>query len=611
MTYKLGLVQTSDIIGNNLVLPLAIGALWTFAKQHVDVQKSWQLCSVVYQHQSVEETAIMLSKNDMICFSTYIWNADFHLELAKEIKKHNANIKLVFGGPHFSDKWPDFWEQHKHIIDLVFLGEGEESFLQLLLKYPDWNEILQLPGAWSPTSFLGVCPRVNLDKYVSPYLDGFYDSIIKSSQLQGYTVQAVIQTNRGCPYHCTFCEQGKEYKNKLYSSDIQQTMQEIEWCGKNKIEYLTIADDNFGILNRDVDIMEKICMISKTYGYPKILDTTYAKNNPKNVFAIASLDKAYGTNLIKGITIAVQSNNVDTLRHIKRFNLHDVKMFDLVGQLKRIGVPIYAEMIWPLPFETIESLYMGIDQNINCGLDNWIAVYPLSMQTSADLFHDFGHQYQFAEQAIDISSVAKSHIKMNTPMSSDWADHEAVVEGHVFYMWLTALYFFGFSRPLIDLLKTQNELSASQIINSITRYIENSDKYPDLKLQHQTLKEFWKQWLTYQEPPEIGQFTGQDMNFWYPYTHHASWLQNNHELWLEFLDSWARENTNITACKIPDIIDKCRHAVVRFDQVYPYQCSQGTVSLLCDPPSFTDKFEFCRYYYWYNRKRGYSRTIIT
>jgi hypothetical protein len=606
MTLKIALVQVSDRIATNVILPLAIGVLWTAAKHDQIAGQRWRLGSVIYEPLPIDDVAAELAIHDMVCFSTYIWNADYHIALATAIKQRNPDCFLVFGGPHFVETWPNFWAEHDKILDLVLLGEGEKSFVDLLSVYPDPDQMSKIPGAWSKKYKFGIADRIQLEHYVhSPYLEGFYDGIIESCRARSLNVQITIQTNRGCPYHCTFCEEGKEYKNKIYQYNLDKILQEIEWCGRNQIEFVNIADDNFGILDRDVIIMEKICATSQRYGYPKIIDATYAKNNPRNVLAIAGLDKKYGTNLIRGITVALQSQNIQTLHEIKRFNLPEKKQNTLLIELKKLGVPTYAELIWPLPFETYKSLCSGIDLAIGQGLDNWIGMYPLSIVPSADLYHDFRQHYKFSDST-SADNNTRFHFNRNVPIQSDWVDHDRVVRGHVFYLWLTTLYFFGFARPAIDYF-THRE-SVSLVVNDIMDYLDLQPDHHPVKIQHRKLNQFWSTWLISGVSPDLGQFPGQDMEFWYPYTHHASWLQINHDTWLDCLAGWLDKRS----CLDRDLVlDLCRHSVVKFGQQYPLRHREYNIELSHDQPDFANLHEFCRYYYWYNRKRGYSRTMIT
>jgi radical SAM superfamily enzyme YgiQ (UPF0313 family) len=352
--YRLGLVQINDLIGENVILPLSIGTLWAQHVLHPWVLKKWQLSKIVHLNSFSQNDVEELARCHMVCFSTYMWNVEYHVNLATEIKKINPDCYIVAGGPNYNAKDSSFWQTHRNIFDLIILGDGEHSFIDLLKQFPSQHKINQIPGAWiADAAAPAQAERISAtDQLASPYLTGFYNDLVKDIHKNNYCLQAVIQTNRGCPYHCTFCEEGSDYHNKIYTMNLDRIMKEIEWCGVNQVEYLTIADDNFGILSRDIEIMEELCKTKIKYGYPKILDATWAKNNTKNVLAMIELDKKYQTDLIRSITVSVQSENTNTLTAIKRFNLDNNKKENFISQLKKHNVPCYAELIWPLPFET-------------------------------------------------------------------------------------------------------------------------------------------------------------------------------------------------------------------------------------------------------------------
>ena len=46
----------------------------------------------------------------------------------------------------------------------------------------------------------------------SPYLDGLFDELIKDCE---YNLEGTIETTRGCPYSCTYCEIGTSYYQKI------------------------------------------------------------------------------------------------------------------------------------------------------------------------------------------------------------------------------------------------------------------------------------------------------------------------------------------------------------------------------------------------------------
>ena len=66
---------------------------------------------------------------DMIAFSTYIWNKNMTLDLAREIKKHR-DVKVSLGGPEVSYNVREVMEKY-YFVDYVLSGEGEEIFGRL------------------------------------------------------------------------------------------------------------------------------------------------------------------------------------------------------------------------------------------------------------------------------------------------------------------------------------------------------------------------------------------------------------------------------------------------------------------------------------------------
>jgi len=580
MTHSIALVQANDIIGNNVRLPLAIGVLWQQAMTSTLNSNKWELEKIVHAKLPVNETAQQLSHCDVVAFSCYVWNFEYHMQLAQAIKKINPTCFVVVGGPQIHTGFVDFWPAWGHCIDFALLGEGDNSFCQLLEQWPA-QQSSAIPGAWTKDWCQGEAPRTeNLTTLPSPYLNGFYDSIIQEETAKGHYIEAVLQTNRGCPYHCTFCEEGKEYKNKMFFYDEKQIRQEIEWFGINKIEMVDIADDNWGIADRDVDLMQYICETKLKYGYPNVLDATYAKNAPDRLWAIAKIDHRFGTKLIRGITFAYQSNNTETLSAIKRFNLVPDKQYQLIKKLKSIGTPTYVEMIWPLPYETYQTFCQGIDDTIDLGLDTWLQVYTLGMSPSTDLYDDFVNSYDLAASKSNQSFIPA----FATPVSNKWVTNETMIQGQVFYTWLAVLYYFGFARPVLEWFK----LSKGQTITqTVDKFIEFAGSDTTLCAYKEKINNYWQQSILKQPLPDIGMFKN-STDFWQPYTHLASWLQHDHDNFIvsvgEFLESQQLDTSDISR-----LTEKLKHCIVKFSH------------------SDADKFfNFCQQYYFYKRKSGAS-----
>jgi radical SAM superfamily enzyme YgiQ (UPF0313 family) len=607
MQYRASLVQSNDDVGGNVILPLAIGVLWQYAQQHPIIANSWQLGTIVYNKKNnLDYLAADLATSHIVFMSSYIWNLEYHIELASKIKQINHNCFIVMGGPEIHDKC-DLWTLTSS-VDLAIDGEGEESFLKILLQWPllDLNAI---PGAFTKSHYHEIAPRQHTFEYqTSPYLSGFYNNIVRHERSQGKTLQAVIQTNRGCPYHCTFCEEGKSYKNKIFFYDEQRIKDEVTWIGKNQIEFLTIADDNWGIVDQDVELMQHICQVSKTYGYPKIIDATYAKNAPDRLLKIAQIDHDMGTNLIRGVTVSLQSTYTPTLSAIKRFNLVDHRQQKMVDELHKINIPTYVEIIWPLPHETLESFCNGIDQVIDNGTANWLAVYPLGLLKSADLYQDHLKDYKFASSN-DVPGFVDFYPskKDSMPVASNWASYDEVIQGHVIYGWIAVLHYFGFASPVLDWLHQHKKISKTQCVMLFREFLNNNSNKSTLAQIDNVYQEFWQAWLQRKPVPEFGILPREKTQFWYPYTHLGCAIQYHlDDFYLVLSEFLLFQGANTAQTKL--LIEQCQHSTVRFNQSYPYKTTHGqTVNLSHSQPEFSDLAEFSRYYYWWNRKKALSK----
>ena len=102
MTYNISLVQPNFPQGpkelNAYYLPYSVGVLWSYASKDNILANSFLLNQLIFKREDVETTAKILAKDNIVGFSCYIWNRNYCYTLAKEIKKHNPNCLIIFGG---------------------------------------------------------------------------------------------------------------------------------------------------------------------------------------------------------------------------------------------------------------------------------------------------------------------------------------------------------------------------------------------------------------------------------------------------------------------------------------------------------------------------------
>lgn len=197
----------------------------------------------------------------------------------------------------------------------------------------------------------------DIDTIPSPYLTGLFD------EFGSVRAGAVIETNRGCPYGCTFCDWGSATLSKVRRFDLDRVFAELEWSAKNNIEDASIADANFGMLSRDVEITEKIAELKRKYGYPKSVGINYAKNQVKYLRDIIRI--MADVEILTEGKVSLQSMDETTLQVIDRANIKLDKYNELASEFRRANLPLAVEIMVGLPGATTAAFHNDLQQCTN------------------------------------------------------------------------------------------------------------------------------------------------------------------------------------------------------------------------------------------------------
>ena len=361
---KVYFTQINNLIADATFLPLSVCYVWEYCKTQVT---DWELGGILFERESVEDYLKKIVNPDILALSTYVWNWDITCELARAVRKKYPNCKIVMGGPQvpFKQSW---LEDNPDLCDIIVTYAGERAFAEILKGNYTY------PGVMTKESYTPPKPDREINDIPSPYLSGLMDSLVKP----GKKYSAIIETNRGCPYSCTFCDQQDLYYNKIAMFDYDRVIGEIDWIVENKIEFLFFGDSNLGMFNRDVDFFRYIAKRRNETGYPRQIDYTTAKQQPKRIVELGEiLNKE--AKMRRGVTIALQSMNPKTLKAIKRMNLANDKLEQIVSDYNNAGVESYCELIVGLPEETLDTWIEGIGKILELGSDHALLVHPLSI----------------------------------------------------------------------------------------------------------------------------------------------------------------------------------------------------------------------------------------
>lgn len=156
-------------------------------------------------------------KPDMLAVSCRSNEWPFLKQLFREV--NTESLTKVFGGPHATVA-P---EEVITLADIVVIGEGEETFSELLEKIEKNQNYTNVLGCWVKRDgqiFRNPMRRLISDLDTLPIPNWkifndvhYYESYIKTSQ-RGVNVIGTFEKSRGCPYACSYCT--NNYLRSLY-----------------------------------------------------------------------------------------------------------------------------------------------------------------------------------------------------------------------------------------------------------------------------------------------------------------------------------------------------------------------------------------------------------
>ena len=382
---RVGLVQINNSFSGQNYLPYSVACLQSYVTKHASNPARYDFKLPIYKRMPIRDVFANLDDVDVAGFSTYVWNAEISLECARRLKAKRPETLVIFGGPQVPDK-PEAFLRANPFIDVVVHNEGERSFLNLLEAFPgnEWTKLAGISFIQSDGTFVrrpsGERIR-DLDEVPSPFLGGMFDALMTSNPDEHWI--GLWETNRGCPFQCTFCDWGSATAAKLNKFDGNRLLEEVNWFGARKIEYVFCCDANFGILQRDVDIAKSVAEVKRTTGYPVALSVQNTKNATERAYLTQKILSDAGLN--KGVALSMQSVDGHTLESIKRQNISLETYLELQRRFTRDGVETYSDLILGLPGETYESFVAGVDTLISTGQHNRIQFNNLSILPNAEM----------------------------------------------------------------------------------------------------------------------------------------------------------------------------------------------------------------------------------
>ncbi|MBM6618110.1 B12-binding domain-containing radical SAM protein [Bacillus suaedaesalsae] len=187
-------------------------------------------------------TDLFRNNPDVIGFSCYIWNIEETIKVISMIKKIKPELKIILGGPEVSYDI-SYWLDRLQDVDYIVIGEGEETFKQLLDYMKSGDDLHSIAGlAFRTVDGKQVINpqrnKLNLQESPSPFR--FEEDLSHLPKRVTY-----IETSRGCPFSCQFClssiEVGVRYFNK------EKVKDDIRYLMNNGAKTIKFVDRTFNI----------------------------------------------------------------------------------------------------------------------------------------------------------------------------------------------------------------------------------------------------------------------------------------------------------------------------------------------------------------------------
>ncbi len=299
-------------------------------------------------------------------FSNYLWTVEINLKISAAVKAINPNNITVHGGPStpsYAHDCEKFFAENPH-VDIAVRGEGELTFAELLDAVDPANtrnlDVLRDIEGLTYRCADGVTRTgdreriADLNTIPSPYLMGLFD------EFGSVKAGAIIESNRGCPYGCTFCDWGSATLSRVRKFDLDRVFAELEWSARHQIEDASVADANFGMLERDVAITEKIAELKRIYGYPRTLSINYAKNQVKYLRKIIQI--MADVEILTEGKVSLQTMDETTLKVVDRSNIKLDKYNELSTEFRRARLPLAVEIMIGLPGATAKAFRKDLQE---------------------------------------------------------------------------------------------------------------------------------------------------------------------------------------------------------------------------------------------------------
>ena len=383
-------------------------------------------------------------KAKVVCFVVYgqqpsasSQNMEGATATARELKNLAPDTFVVFVGGHVA-ALPIETMNNETCIDAVCQNEGVYTLHALLsLTKIDDTEMKRVPGLvfrdregnviMNESSAIVAKEDLEQDlpgmawdllPPLSRYRTAGWHSWSNDTEKQPF---AALYTSLGCPYKCSFCminiinrtKQGpnvtSQDSNTFRFWSPEFIIKQFDEIARQGVRNVKIADELFVLNPRH---FEAICDLIIQRGYDFNI-WAYSRVDTCKPKYLAKLEKAG----IKWLGLGIENPNNELRKEIHKEGFQDVKVLDLINNIRDAGINVGGNYIFGLPYDTKESmeatLQFAIENPTEMANFYSAMAYPGSpLYNQARLFgQELPSTYSgFSQHSYDTLNLGNSHV---------------------------------------------------------------------------------------------------------------------------------------------------------------------------------------------------------
>lgn len=306
---------------------------------------------------------------DLLAFSVYSSTYKLGCKMAAAVKqKYSNNIITIFGGIHVSIAPENVINEPA--IDLICLGEGEETLVELCEKLSEKKGIKNIRSIWLKENGKIIknplMPPINVNELPLPNWEGFNIAHHYAPYRGKLLKTALVEFSRTCLFDCGYC--GNRILKDIYKTSGVKSIirhkspakfiKDLKFLKETYgVEFVSITDGTF--LSFPTPLLEELAKIYiKEINLPFFIDSTVTTITPKRVELLKEMGCI-------AINMGIECGNVEYRQKYLLRNITDEQIIRAFKIVREAGIEARAYNIIGLPFETRKDIFKTIELNRN------------------------------------------------------------------------------------------------------------------------------------------------------------------------------------------------------------------------------------------------------